>query len=42
MLGNLLGDATQEVIIGAEVEGVFEHHADANPAFTLLQWRYAK
>jgi hypothetical protein len=27
------------VRIGAEVEGVFEHHADAKPPFTLLQWR---
>jgi uncharacterized OB-fold protein len=41
MLGNLLGDAAQEVTIGAEVEGVFEHHAQAQPAFTLLQWRVA-
>lgn len=39
MLGNLLGDPLQEVAIGAEVEGVFEHHASAEPAFTLLQWR---
>lgn len=39
MIGNLLGDALQEVRIGAEVEGVFEHHADADPPFSLLQWR---
>jgi hypothetical protein len=31
-----------EVRIGAEVEGVFEHHPQAKPPFTLLQWRYAK
>lgn len=42
MLGNLLGDALQEVVIGAEVQGVFEHHEDASPAHTLLQWRVAK
>jgi uncharacterized OB-fold protein len=41
MLGNLLGDAMQEVEIGAEVEGVFEHHPQAEPPFTLMQWRRA-
>ncbi|MBR0937827.1 Zn-ribbon domain-containing OB-fold protein [Bradyrhizobium jicamae] len=39
MVGNLLGDPMQAVAIGAEVEGVFEHHPTANPAFSLLQWR---
>ena len=39
MLGNLLGDPMQEVVIGAEVEGVFEHHPQASPPFTLMQWR---
>jgi uncharacterized protein len=39
LLGNLLGDPRQEVVIGAEVEAVFEHHNDAEPPFTLLQWR---
>lgn len=39
MLGNLLGDPMQAVEIGAEVEGVFEHHAQASPPFTLMQWR---
>lgn len=42
MLGNLLGDPNAEVVIGAEVEGVFEHHPQAQPPFTLLQWRYVK
>jgi uncharacterized OB-fold protein len=42
MLGNLLGDPAQEVRIGSEVEGVFEHHPETPPAFTLLQWRYVK
>jgi hypothetical protein len=27
------------VVIGAEVECVFEHHPDAEPPFTLAQWR---
>jgi len=37
MLGNLLGDAMQPVPVGAEVQGVFEEHAE----FTLLQWSMA-
>ena len=39
MVGNLLGDPLQEVTIGAEVEAVFEPHDDAEPPFTLVQWR---
>ncbi len=39
LVGNLLGDATQPVEIGAAVTGVFEHHRDAEPPFTLLQWQ---
>jgi len=39
MLGNLLGDPRQDVPIGAEVEAVFEHHEDAQPPYTLAQWR---
>lgn len=39
MVGNLLGDPEQDVVIGAAVEPVFEHHATADPPFTLLQWR---
>jgi uncharacterized OB-fold protein len=39
MVGNLLGDPLQAVTIGAPVEGVFEHHADASPSYSLLQWR---
>jgi hypothetical protein len=31
----------QEVVIGSEVVGVFEHHHDASPPFSLLQWRVA-
>ena len=38
MIGNLLGDPHQAVKIGAPVVGVFEHHAQAAPAFSLLQW----
>ena len=41
MVGNLLGDPKQEVKIGAPVEAVFEAHEEANPAFTLVQWRLA-
>lgn len=39
MVGNLLGDPLQAVRIGAEVQGVFEHHAEHQPPFSLLQWR---
>jgi uncharacterized OB-fold protein len=39
MVGNLLGDPMQEVEIGKEVVGVFEHHADASPPYSLLQWK---
>ena len=41
LLGNLLGDPRQTVEIGANVEAVFEHHADTQPPFSLLQWRRA-
>ncbi len=39
IVGNLLGDPEQVIPIGAEVTGVFEHHADDDPAYTLLQWQ---
>jgi uncharacterized OB-fold protein len=39
MLGNLLGDPMQAVRIGAEVDGVFEHHGERQPAYSLLQWQ---
>ena len=39
MLGNLLGDPAQKVDLGAEVEAVFEPHDDADPPYTLVQWR---
>lgn len=38
MVGNLLGEPTETVAIGAEVEVVFEDH-DADPPYTLVQWR---
>ena len=41
LLGNLLGDPRQAVQIGAAVDGMFEHHLDAQPAYSLLQWRVA-
>lgn len=39
MLGNLAGDPEAEIEIGAEVEPLFEDHLDADPAYTLVQWR---
>ena len=39
MVGNILGDAHQTVRIGAPVRAVFEHHAEEDPAFTLVQWQ---
>ncbi|MGE0624285.1 MAG: Zn-ribbon domain-containing OB-fold protein [Pseudomonadales bacterium] len=39
LVGNLLGDPRQAVRIGAPVRAVFEHHAQAEPPFTLLQWQ---
>jgi uncharacterized OB-fold protein len=39
MVGNLLGDPLQDVVIGTPVEGVFEHHPDAKRPYSLLQWR---
>jgi uncharacterized OB-fold protein len=39
MIGNLLGDPHQDVRIGAAVQAVFEHHEDAEPPYTLVQWR---
>lgn len=41
MVGNLLGDPLQDVAIGREVVGVFEHHPDGQPPYSLLQWRWA-
>jgi len=38
IVGNLIGDPMQSLDIGASVRGVFEHHLDADPEFTLLQW----
>lgn len=39
LVGNLLGDPRQPLVIGSSVTGVFEHHPDGDPAFSLLQWR---
>jgi uncharacterized OB-fold protein len=41
IVGNLLGDPHQPLEIGAAVRGVFEHHLDNDPPFTLLQWQLA-
>ena len=35
LVGNLVEDPEQDVVIGSKVTAVFEHHAD----FTLLQWQ---
>jgi hypothetical protein len=37
MVGNLLDDPVQQVTIGASVAGVFEHHSEADPAYSLLE-----
>jgi uncharacterized OB-fold protein len=37
MVGNLLGDPLQQVVIGDEVEAVFEDHPE--DGYTLVQWR---
>jgi hypothetical protein len=42
MAGNLLGDPMQTVAIDADVEGVFEHHGQADPQYSLLQWRVSQ
>ena len=39
LVGNLLGDPRQSVPIGASVSGIFEHHSEADPPYTLLQWQ---
>lgn len=39
MVGNLLGDPEREIVIGSEVEAVFEDHDDGEPPYTLVQWR---
>ena len=39
MVGNLLGDPRQDVVIGAEIEAVFEDHGEGEEAYTLVQWR---
>ena len=39
MVGNLLGDPTQEVKFGSLVEAVFEHHEDESHPYTLVQWK---
>ncbi len=38
MIGNLLGDATEPIVIGADVEAVFEDHPGEFP-YTLVQWQ---
>ena len=40
IVGNLLGDPMQDLEIGTPVTGVFEHHPNNDPPFTLLHWRF--
>ena len=37
LVGNMIGDPVQEVVIGVPVKGVFEHHPGKEP-YTLLHW----
>ncbi len=39
MVGNLLGDPRQDVVIGASVSVIFEHHQDDKLPFTLAHWK---
>ncbi len=39
IVGNLIGDPEQDIVIGSPVTGVFEHHPDDDPPHTLLQWQ---
>lgn len=39
MVGNLVGDPMQSLAIGTTVNGVYEHHTDTDPTFTLLHWQ---
>ena len=39
MIGNLMGDPHQDVIIGSDVQVVFEHHAENDPPYTLAHWK---
>jgi uncharacterized OB-fold protein len=39
MIGNLVGDPTQPVTIGAQVDAVFEPHDAATPSYTLVHWK---
>lgn len=39
MIGNLLGDRMQEVKIGDEVVGEYEHHQAFDYKYSLLHWR---
>lgn len=41
MVGNLLGDPTADVPVGAEVEAVFEDHPGEELSYTLVQWQLA-
>ena len=42
IVGNLLGDPQQTIKIGVEVSGVFEHHNDEQPSYSLLHWKISE
>ena len=41
MIGNLLGDPLQDVVIDSDVEAVFEPHDEVDKPYTLVQWKLA-
>lgn len=41
MIGNLLGDPLQDVVIGSALEAEFEDHPGPEP-YTLVQWKLPK
>ena len=41
MIGNFVGEPTQDMVIGAKVAPVFEDHDAGDPPYTLVHWEYA-
>ena len=41
MIGNLIGDPEQPVIIGTDVEAVFEDRGEGEDRYTLVHWKVA-
>lgn len=38
IVGNIKGDQMRNLPVGTALKGYFEHHPDASPAYSLLQW----